>query len=83
MKAGKRSSLLTIENINGYNAGKYICKAENSAGWAAYATELVVNGSKLTLVRFYLLSHPTLIISPHTNGNSAKPMEAASTRMSL
>lgn len=44
MKAGRRSSILTIENIQEFNAGKYICKGENSAGMAAYATELIVKG---------------------------------------
>lgn len=44
MKAGRRSSILTIESVQEYNAGKYICKGENSAGMAAYATELIVKG---------------------------------------
>lgn len=44
MKAGKRMSILTIDNLSAYNSGRYICKAENSAGMAAYATELTING---------------------------------------
>lgn len=56
MKAGKRSSLLTIEHIHEYNAGKYICKGANSAGMAAYATELIVNGGtqKKTFLNIFL-----------------------------
>lgn len=46
-KVGKRISILSIESISAYNAGKYICKADNSAGMAMYATELIVKGKIL------------------------------------
>lgn len=44
MKAGKRSSLLTIESVSAYNAGDFICKAENTVGSAFYKARLVVKG---------------------------------------
>lgn len=43
-KIGKRSSVLTIENVKGHHAGNYSCHAQNSAGSAIYATELKVIG---------------------------------------
>lgn len=43
-KAGKRSSMLTIESVSYLNAGNYTCQATNSAGESVYTTELLVNG---------------------------------------
>lgn len=66
-KVGKRVSILTIESISAYNAGKYICKAENSAGMAMYATELIVKGYLqkfhcIFIHIFYFYFHPLSIL---------------------
>ena len=44
-KISKRSSVLTIDSVDAKNAGKYSCQARNTAGSAAYSTELKVIGS--------------------------------------
>lgn len=43
-KLGKRSSVLTIENVSDKHAGKYTCQGENKAGKSSYSTELKVIG---------------------------------------
>ncbi|KAJ8982888.1 hypothetical protein NQ317_004318 [Molorchus minor] len=40
---GKRSNMLTLESVSHSTAGNYSCIANNSAGEAAYHTELLVN----------------------------------------
>lgn len=44
VKGGKRTSMLTIDNVNARHAGKYSCKAKNYAAAVNYTAELVVNG---------------------------------------
>lgn len=44
-KLGKRSSVLTIDNVKGSDAGNYSCLAENKAGSSSYSTELKVIGA--------------------------------------
>lgn len=44
-KLGKRSSVLTIESVNGLHAGNITCHAENLAGHSTFTTELKVIGS--------------------------------------
>lgn len=53
-QVGRRNSILQIDSISAFNAGKYICKAENEAGMAAYATELSVNGIKFLFRKIFL-----------------------------
>lgn len=43
-KAGKRSSMLTIESVSYRTSGNYSCIARNGAGETTYTTELMVNG---------------------------------------
>lgn len=43
-KLGKRSSVLTIDNVGGHHAGNYTCHARNAAGSTVYTTELKVIG---------------------------------------
>lgn len=43
-KLGKRSSVLTIESVNGRHAGNISCHARNSAGRGSFSTELKVIG---------------------------------------
>lgn len=62
-KVGKRVSILTIELISAYNAGKYICKAENSAGMAMYATELIVKGYLQDFYSHFLFLFSSIIHS--------------------
>ncbi|CAH1979439.1 unnamed protein product [Acanthoscelides obtectus] len=42
-KAGKKSSALTIDNVNGDHVGTYTCIAENKAGASRYSADLHVN----------------------------------------
>lgn len=44
MKSGKRTNILTIDNLHARHAGKYTCKAKNHAAGVNYTAELVVNG---------------------------------------
>lgn len=44
-KMGKRRSVLTIESVNGRQAGNYTCQAENKAKHVNFTAELVVNGN--------------------------------------
>lgn len=43
-KMGKRSSVLTIESVNGHHAGNYSCEADNFGGSTSFSTELKVIG---------------------------------------
>lgn len=43
-KIGKKVSVLTIDSVNGHNAGNYTCIAKNKAQTTEYTAELVVNG---------------------------------------
>lgn len=43
-KMGRRSSVLTIEQVAPEHAGRYVCLAENLAGRAALAADLRVIG---------------------------------------
>nr|CAH7736157.1 unnamed protein product [Callosobruchus chinensis] len=42
-KAGKKSSALTIDNVNGDHVGSYTCIAENKAGSSRHSADLHVN----------------------------------------
>lgn len=44
IKGGKRTSLLTIDNVKAHHAGNYTCKARNHAAAVNYTAQLVVNG---------------------------------------
>lgn len=44
VKGGKRTSILTIDNVHARHAGKYTCKAKNHAAAVNYTAELIVNG---------------------------------------
>lgn len=44
-KLGKRSSVLTIESVDGRHAGNISCHAKNLAGDTSFTTELKVIGS--------------------------------------
>lgn len=41
---GKKISILSIESAQEHHAGKYTCKATNTAGSAFYTTSLAING---------------------------------------
>ncbi|XP_017467250.1 PREDICTED: Down syndrome cell adhesion molecule-like protein Dscam2 isoform X35 [Rhagoletis zephyria] len=43
VKGGKRTSMLTIDNVHARHAGRYTCKAKNYAAAVNYTAELVVN----------------------------------------
>jgi len=43
-RGGKRTSMLTIDNVHARHAGKYSCRARNHASAVNYTTELIVNG---------------------------------------
>ncbi|XP_037715263.1 Down syndrome cell adhesion molecule-like protein Dscam2 isoform X49 [Drosophila subpulchrella] len=42
-RGGKRTSMLTIDNVHARHAGKYSCRARNHASAVNYTTELIVN----------------------------------------
>ena len=44
VKGGKRTSMLTIDNVHARHAGNYTCKAKNYAAAVNYTAQLVVNG---------------------------------------
>lgn len=46
-KLGKRTSVLTIDSVNGHHAGSYTCHGKNDAGGTSYSTELKVIGAFL------------------------------------
>ena len=43
-KAGRRTSILTVEPLRGFHSGIYACEARNSAGSASVESELIVEG---------------------------------------
>lgn len=43
-KIGKKVNVLTIDSVNGNNAGNYTCRARNSAQTVEYTAALIVNG---------------------------------------
>lgn len=43
-KMGKRNSVMTIDSVNGKNAGNYTCQVTNDASSANLSATLVVNG---------------------------------------
>lgn len=45
LKGGKRTSMLTIDNVHARHAGKYSCRARNHAASVNYTAQLVVNGT--------------------------------------
>ncbi|XP_039227483.1 Down syndrome cell adhesion molecule-like protein Dscam2 isoform X17 [Drosophila yakuba] len=42
-RGGKRTSMLTIDNVHARHAGNYSCRARNHAGAVNFTTELIVN----------------------------------------
>lgn len=46
-KLGKRSSVLTIESVNGNHAGNYTCQVANSADTVNLTATLIVNGNEV------------------------------------
>ncbi|XP_052841719.1 cell adhesion molecule Dscam2 isoform X47 [Drosophila gunungcola] len=42
-RGGKRTSMLTIDNVHARHAGKYSCRAKNHAAAVNYTTDLIVN----------------------------------------
>lgn len=46
-KLGKRSSVLTIESVNGKHAGNYTCQVSNRADTVNLTATLIVNGNNL------------------------------------
>ncbi|ALC40438.1 Dscam, partial [Drosophila busckii] len=42
-KIGKKVNVLTIDSVNGNNAGNYTCRARNSADTVEYSAALIVN----------------------------------------
>ncbi|KAL3270303.1 hypothetical protein HHI36_009354 [Cryptolaemus montrouzieri] len=44
VKAGKKTSALTIDSVADHHAGVYTCRAQNRAGYTVFSTELHVNG---------------------------------------
>lgn len=51
MKGGKRTSMLTIDNVSARHAGKYSCLARNHAAAVNHTTELIVNGIELNIYK--------------------------------
>lgn len=45
VNTNKRVQQLTIENVQGYHAGRYTCTVKNKAGTVEYSADLNVNGS--------------------------------------
>lgn len=43
-KIGKKVNVLTIDSVNGNNAGNYTCRARNNAQTVEYSAALIVNG---------------------------------------
>lgn len=43
-KIGKKVNVLTIDSVNGNNAGNYTCRARNKAQMVEYTAALIVNG---------------------------------------
>jgi len=48
-RGGKRTSMLTIDNVHARHAGKYSCRARNHASAVNFTTELIVNGTLVLL----------------------------------
>lgn len=55
VKGGKRNSMLSIDNVQARHAGLYSCKAKNHAAAVNYTTELIVNGTGVSLIDIYLV----------------------------
>lgn len=52
LKGSKRTSVLTIENVQARHAGLYTCRARNLADSVNYTANLIVNGTLLFKQRF-------------------------------
>lgn len=50
----KRSSILSIESVNGEDAGVYTCVASNRAGATNLSTTLIVKGYQMSFFRLKL-----------------------------
>ena len=73
-KAGPRSSILSIENLQAQHSGTYICRAENAAGQAVSSGQLNIQGpTTIQLLNDYFLSPPpspspaSLHTAPYSN----------------
>lgn len=47
--------MLSIDNVQARHAGLYSCKAKNHAAAVNYTTELIVNGTGVSLIDIYLV----------------------------
>lgn len=47
--------MLSIDNVQARHAGLYSCKAKNHAAAVNYTTELIVNGTEVSIVDTYLV----------------------------
>lgn len=54
-RIGKRISSLSIESVQAFHAGEYVCVASNVAGIASYKAYLAVNGIFINLVPQHIL----------------------------
>ena len=60
MKLGKRTSILTVEEVTAGHSGTYTCTAQNDAGSAKQSAELVALGT------YFILFHLVLLIIRYT-----------------
>lgn len=60
-RIGKRISSLSIESVQAFHAGEYVCVASNVAGIASYKAYLAVNGIFMTSILYPNTSFMTKI----------------------
>jgi len=75
-KAGPRSSILSIENLQAQHSGTYVCRAENAAGQAVSSVQLNIQGPTTILP----IAHYHLFYHPHTVPYSSEPPRFSGTR---
>lgn len=55
VRANKKVSMLTIDNVQAHHVGEYTCVATNFAGTTSVSSYLHVNGTNITTFYFYFL----------------------------
>lgn len=54
VKLGNRNSVLNIDSVTGSHMGQYTCEASNEAASNNYTSELIVNGTRISVTIFLL-----------------------------